>query len=61
MEKEFVLRAWRLIQDAMNPNNRTIVYFAIDELFARIELNKMNTLEDYIAFKDEWYPLMKNR
>jgi hypothetical protein len=61
MEKEFVLRAWRLIQDAMNHNNSTIVYFAIENLFTRIELDEMNTLQDYIEFKDEWYPLMKNR
>jgi hypothetical protein len=61
MEKEFVLRAWRLIQDAMNPNNSTIVHFAIEDLFTRIELDEMNTLQDYIAFKDEWYPQMKNR
>ena len=45
----------------MNPNNSAIVHFAIEELFARIELDEMNTLEDYIAFKDEWYPQMKNK
>jgi hypothetical protein len=61
MEKEFVLRSWRLIQDAMNPNNSTIVYFAIKDLFTRIELDEMNTLQDYIEFKDEWYPQMKNK
>jgi len=61
MEKEFVLKAYNLIKDAMNPNNSTIVRFAIDELFARIELDEMNTLEDYIAFKNEWYPQMKNK
>lgn len=32
-----------------------------DELFHLIEVDKMNTLEDYTAFKDEWYPQMKNR
>jgi hypothetical protein len=61
MEKEFVLKSWALIKDAMNPNNRYIVMLAIDELFHLIEINKMNTLEDYIAFKDEWYPQMKNK
>ncbi len=61
MNKEFVLRAWRLIQDAMNPNNSMIVYWAIEDLFTRIELDQMNTLQDYIAFKDEWYPQMKNK
>jgi hypothetical protein len=61
MNKEYVLRSWNLIKDAMNPNNSAIVHFAIEELFARIELDEMNTLEDYIAFKDEWYPQMKNK
>jgi len=61
MEKEYVLKAWSLIKDAMNPNNRQIVMFCIDELFHLIEVNKMNCLEDYIAFKNEWYPQMKNK
>jgi hypothetical protein len=61
MNKEYVLKAYRLIQDAMNPNNGYIVRLAIDELFHLIEIDKMNTLEDYIAFKDEWYPQMKNK
>lgn len=61
MNKEYVLKAYRLIEDAMNPNNRLIVMLAIDELFHLIEMDKMNTLEDYIAFKDEWYPQMKNK
>jgi len=45
----------------MNPDNGLIVKLAIDELFHLIEVDKMNTLEDYIAFKDEWYPQMKNK
>jgi hypothetical protein len=61
MNKEYVLKAYRLIQDAMNSNNGYIVRLAIDELFHLIEIDKMNTLEDYIAFKDEWYPQMKNK
>jgi len=61
MNKEFVLKSWNLIKDAMNPNNRFIVKCAIDELFHLIECDKMNTLEDYIAFKNEWYPQMKNK
>ena len=61
MEKTFVLLAWRLIQDAVNANNSTIVNFAIEELFTRIELDEMNTEEDYISFKNEWYPQMKNK
>jgi hypothetical protein len=61
MNKEYVLMAYNLIKDAMNPNNASIVSFAIDELFYLIEIDKMNTKEDYIAFKDEWYPQMKNR
>lgn len=61
MNKEFVLKSWKLIQDAMNPNNGFIVKCAIEELFHLIEIGKINTLEDYIAFKDEWYPQMKNK
>ena len=61
MNKEYVLKAYDLIKDAMNPNNAFIVAIAIDELFHLIEIDKMNTLEDYIAFKDEWYPKMKNK
>jgi hypothetical protein len=61
MNKEFVLKAYNLIKDAMNPNNSFIVKCAIDELFHLIECDKMNTLEDYIAFKDEWYPQIKNK
>lgn len=61
MNKEFVLKSWKLIQDAMNPNNGFIVKCAIEELFHLIEIDKMNTLEDYVAFKDEWYPQMKNK
>ena len=61
MNKEYVLKAYNLIKDAMNPNNGFIVSLAIDELFHLIEIDKINTLEDYIAFKDEWYPQMKNK
>ena len=61
MNKEFVLKSWNLIKDAMNGNNGFIVKCAIDELFHLIEYDKMNTLEDYIMFKDEWYPQMKNK
>jgi len=61
MNKEYVLKAYNLIKDAMNPNNRFIVSLAIDELFYLIKIDKINTLEDYIAFKDEWYPQMKNK
>jgi len=61
MNKKFVLKSYELIKDAMNPNNGFIVKLAIDELFHLIEVDKMNTLEDYIAFKDEWYPQMKNK
>lgn len=61
MNKEFVLKAYSLIKDAMNFNNGFIVKLAIDELFHLIEVDKMNTLQDYIAFKDEWYPQMKNK
>jgi hypothetical protein len=61
MTKEFILKAYALIKDAMNPNNTFVVKCAIDELFHLIEIDKMNTLEDYIAFKDEWYPQMKNK
>jgi hypothetical protein len=61
MNKEFAIKAWGLIKDAMNGNNQSIVMHAIDELFHLIEIDKMNTQEDYIAFKDEWYPQMKNK
>ena len=61
MQKEFVIRAYALIKDAQNPNNGFLVKCAIDELFHRIEIDKMNTLEDYIAFKDEWYTQIKNK
>ena len=61
MKKEFVLKAWLLIKDAKNANNGYIVSLATDELFHLIEIDKMNTEEDYIAFKEEWYPQMKNR
>lgn len=61
MNKEFVIKAYNLIKDAMNPNNSYIVKIAIDELFHLIEIDKMNTLEYYIAFKNEWYPQMKNK
>ena len=61
MNKQYILKAYGLIKDAMNPNNSFIVKLAIDALFHLIEINKMNTLEDYIAFKDEWYPQMKNK
>ena len=61
MNKEFVLKSYNLIKDAMNPNNAFMIRLAIDELFYLIEVDKMNTLEDYIAFKNEWYPQIKNK
>ena len=61
MNKELILKAYNLIKDAMNPNNGFVVKCAIDELFHLIEVDKMNTLEDYITFKDKWYPQMKNK
>lgn len=61
MNKAIILRSWRLIQDAMNPNNRTMVMFAIDDLFSRIENDKMETIDDFISFKNDWYTQMKNK
>lgn len=60
MNKEFIRRSWELIKDAKNTNNSMIVFAATDELFFLIQSDKMNTLQDYISFKDEWYPQMKN-
>jgi len=61
MNKQYILESYNLIKDAMNPNNAFIVRCAIDELFHLIKQDKMNSLEDYIAFKEEWYPQMKNK
>ena len=55
MNKQYILESYNLIKDAMNPNNAFIVRCAIDELFHLIKQDKMNSLEDYIAFKEEWY------
>jgi hypothetical protein len=61
MNKEYILKSWNLIKDAMNGNNGFIVKIATNELFHLIEIDKMNTLEDYISFKNEWYPQIKNK
>jgi hypothetical protein len=61
MNKTYILKSWGLIKDAMNPNNGLIVSVATEELFNLIELDQMECLEDYIKFKDEWYPQMKNK
>jgi hypothetical protein len=61
MEKEFVLGAYNLIKDAMNGNNSFMVRLAIDELFHLIKIDKMNSLDDYIEFKNKWYPQLKNK
>ena len=47
MNKEFVLKSWELLKDATNPNNRFGINLATDDLFHRIEIDKMNSLEDY--------------
>jgi hypothetical protein len=59
--KEYILKSWRLLQDATNPDNRFGIVCALDDLFHRIELDQMNSLEDYISFKEEWYPQLKNK
>lgn len=59
--KEYIIKAWRLIQDAKNPENSFGIQMMTEELFNRIEDDKMNSLEDYISFKDEWYPQVKNK
>ena len=61
MEKEYVIKAWDLIKDTMNPGNRTRVFFAIDDLFHQIEIDGINCLKDYIQFKDKWYSVLKNK
>lgn len=61
MNKEFVLKSWELLKDAANPDNRFGLSLAIDDLFHRIKIDKMNTLEDYLDFKNEWYPQLKNK
>lgn len=61
MNKEFVLKSWELLKDATNPNNRFGINLATDDLFHRIEIDKMNSLEDYIDFKNKWYPQLKNQ
>lgn len=59
--KEFIIMSWKLINDARNPNNRFGIQLMTEELFNRIEEDRMNSLEDYISFKNEWYPQVKNR
>jgi hypothetical protein len=61
MDKDIILRCWNLIKDAMNPNNSFIVKMATDDLFFRIETDRMKDTEDFISFKQEWYSQMKNR
>ena len=61
MNKEYVLKSYELIKDAMNPENSFGIRLAIDDLFHKIEIDKMNNLNDYISFKDKWYPQLKNR
>jgi hypothetical protein len=61
MDKDIILRCWNLIKDAMNPNNSFIVKMATDDLFFRIETDRMKDVEDFISFKQEWYSQMKNK
>ena len=61
MNKEYILKSWALIKDAMNPNNGFIIKLATDNLFNLIKNDRMNTLEDYMRFKDKWYNQMKNK
>jgi hypothetical protein len=61
MNKKYVLLAWGLLKDAKNPDNTFGFNLALEELFHLIELNRMDCLEDYIAFKDEWYSKLKNK
>ena len=61
MNKKYILKSWALIKDAMNPNNSFITKLATDNLFNLIKNDRMNTLEDYIKFKDKWYSQMKNK
>jgi len=61
MDKDIILRCWNLIKDSMNPNNSFIVKMATDDLFFRIETDRMKDIEDFISFKQEWYSQMKNR
>jgi hypothetical protein len=61
MDKDIILRCWNLIKDAMNPNNSFIVKMATDDLFFRIETDRMKDIEDFISFKQEWYSQMKNK
>jgi len=61
MNKEYILKAWNLIKDAINPDNAFLIKIATDELFHKIEIDKMGNLEDYIAFKEKWYPQLKNK
>ena len=59
--KEYILMSWKLINDARNPNNIFGIQLMTEELFRRIEDDEINSLEDYISFKNEWYPQVKNR
>ena len=59
--KEYIIKSWKLLQDAMNPDNAFGIRLATDDLFHRIEIDQMNSLEDYISFKEEWYPQLKNK
>jgi len=61
MNKDIILKCWNLIKDAMNPNNSFIVKMATDDLFFRIETDRMKDVEDFISFKQEWYSQMKNK
>lgn len=59
--KEYIIKAWNLLKDAANPTNSFGIRMATDDLFHRIECDQMNSLQDYISFKDEWYPQLKNK
>ena len=59
--KEFIIKSWNLLKDAANPTNSFGIRVATNDLFHRIEIDKMNSLEDYMDFKNEWYPQLKNK
>ncbi len=61
IDTQYIRKAYNLLKDAINPNNSYGIKLATDELINLIVANKMLTLDDYLAFKDDWYSKLKNQ
>lgn len=61
MSKIYVLKACEFLNEHLKPCNKDNISSAIDELCYLIQVDQMNSMEDFYKFRREWAIRMKDK